>query len=255
MLLAAFILHLYGRHSAMSCRSNYGFKTQCVCVTRGSVGHIRVVHWLGWPMGWFGSGWVEIFQFFGELGWVSFLQQKVLKIWKDYVNAFKARLDKIWFHQAVKFDFTADLTGTGNRQVLYIKIRHYWTVSSIVSCIGWVGLGPNFPTCSGLGWVGSVSWWAGLDWVTQNGLMDNSGSNTSLRISGLWELRSSLLTISDALLHCAFSALTLLVGRQEGHPACKKRVVGCWRGCLSGARCSLAYGPADATATHCLLLQ
>jgi len=23
--------------------------------------------------------------------------------------------------------------------------------------------------------------------------------------------------------YCAFSALTLLVGRQEGHPACKKR--------------------------------
>ena len=54
---------------------------------------------------------------------------------------------------------------------------------------------------------------------------------------------------------CAFSALTLLVGRQEGHPACKKRVVGCWRGCLSGARCRLACGPANATATHCLLLQ
>jgi len=34
----------------------------------------------------------------------------------------------------------------------------------------------------------------------------------------------------------AFSALTLLVGRQERHPACKKRVVGCWRGYLSGAR-------------------
>jgi len=30
----------------------------------------------------------------------------------------------------------------------------------------------------------------------------------------------------------AFSALTLLVGRQEGHPACKK-MVGCWHGiCL-----------------------
>ena len=50
----------------------------------------------------------------------------------------------------------------------------------------------------------------------------------------------------------AFSALTLLVGLQEGHPAW---VVGCWRGYLSGARCRLAYGPADATATHCLLLQ
>jgi len=36
----------------------------------------------------------------------------------------------------------------------------------------------------------------------------------------------------------AFSALTLLVGRQEGHPACKKWVVGCWRGYLSGARCA-----------------
>jgi len=33
------------------------------------------------------------------------------------------------------------------------------------------------------------------------------------------------------LMQC-FSALTLLVGRQEGHLACKNRVVGCWRGCL-----------------------
>ena len=31
--------------------------------------------------------------------------------------------------------------------------------------------------------------------------------------------------------------------------------MGCWRGYLSGARCRLAYGPADATATHCLLLK
>jgi len=52
----------------------------------------------------------------------------------------------------------------------------------------------------------------------------------------------------------AFSALTLLVGWQEGHLACKNRVLGCWRGYLSGARCRLAYGPADANATHCLLL-
>ena len=52
-----------------------------------------------------------------------------------------------------------------------------------------------------------------------------------------------------------FSGLTLLVGRQEGHPACKKLSSGCWHGYLSGARCRLAYGPIDATATHCLLLQ
>ena len=43
------------------------------------------------------------------------------------------------------------------------------------------------------------------------------------------------------------------VGRQEGHPACKKLSGGmlAW---LSGMRCRLAYGPANATATHYLLL-
>jgi len=52
----------------------------------------------------------------------------------------------------------------------------------------------------------------------------------------------------------AFSALTLLVGRQEGHPACKK-LSGGMTAWLSGMGCRLAYSPADATATHYLLLQ
>ena len=41
----------------------------------------------------------------------------------------------------------------------------------------------------------------------------------------------------------------------EGIRSVKNWLVRCWRGYLSGARCRLAYGPADATATHCLLLQ
>ena len=49
----------------------------------------------------------------------------------------------------------------------------------------------------------------------------------------------------------AFSALTLLVGLQEQHPACKNWVMRCWCGYLSGVRCiSFAYGPADATASQ-----
>jgi len=52
----------------------------------------------------------------------------------------------------------------------------------------------------------------------------------------------------------AFSALTLLVGWQEGHLACKKLSGGVLVWFLSGARCRLAYGPAYAIATHCLLL-
>ena len=53
----------------------------------------------------------------------------------------------------------------------------------------------------------------------------------------------------------AFSALTLLVGRQEGHPACKKLSgeVLAWLSVWS--KVHIAYGPADATASHCLLLQ
>ena len=48
----------------------------------------------------------------------------------------------------------------------------------------------------------------------------------------------------------AFNALTLLVGRQEGHAACKNWVVRYWCGYLSGAWCKwFEYGPADATAT------
>jgi len=37
------------------------------------------------------------------------------------------------------------------------------------------------------------------------------------------------------------SALTVLVGWQEGHPACRNLVVGCWHGYLSGTRCRFAY--------------
>jgi len=49
----------------------------------------------------------------------------------------------------------------------------------------------------------------------------------------------------------AFSALTLLVGRQEGHPACKKLSDGVVICLERGADLHMA----DASATHCLLLQ
>jgi len=53
----------------------------------------------------------------------------------------------------------------------------------------------------------------------------------------------------SAVSRVAFSALTVLVGWQEGHPACKNGVVRYWHGYLPGARCKwFAYGPADATA-------
>jgi len=44
------------------------------------------------------------------------------------VNAFKARLDKFWRHQLVKFDLTADLTGTRNRSEELIKWYCLFTI-------------------------------------------------------------------------------------------------------------------------------
>ena len=52
-----------------------------------------------------------------------------------------------------------------------------------------------------------------------------------------------------------FSASTLLVGRQEGHPACKKLSGGLLARLSVWSEVQTAYGLADATATHCLLLQ
>jgi len=69
---------------------------------------------------------------------------------------------------------------------------------------------------------------------------------------------SSELTFSEYvcnLIDFYFSALMLLVGRQEGYLACKKLSGGCWHCYLSGKRCRFAFGSADATGTHCLLLQ
>jgi len=60
---------------------------------------------------------------------------------------------------------------------------------------------------------------------------------------------------STMSLQCAFSALMLLVERQEGHPACKKLSGGvlAWLSVWSEVQTCIC--PADATATHCLLLQ
>jgi len=55
------------------------------------------------------------------------LFQRIVNIWNSLpnsvvdastANAFKARLDKFLSHQAVKYDFTADLTGNRSKEVL-----------------------------------------------------------------------------------------------------------------------------------------
>ena len=59
-----------------------------------------------------------------------FFSARIVNVWNSLtnsvidvctVNAFKACLDKFWQHQSVKFDFTADLMGTGNQSEEVIK--------------------------------------------------------------------------------------------------------------------------------------
>ena len=70
-----------------------------------------------------------------------------------------------------------------------------------------------------------------------------------LAMSSDWFARCHCLWIVHSVLWCCW------LGGRKGIRPVKTWVVRCWHGCLSGARCRLAYGPAGATATHCLLRQ
>jgi len=65
----------------------------------------------------------------------NFFSARIVNIWNilrnsvvdaSTVNAFKARLDKFWSHQAIKYDLTADLTGTGNRSEEVLKSQSFY---------------------------------------------------------------------------------------------------------------------------------
>ena len=59
-----------------------------------------------------------------------YFSARIINIWNSLsncvvdvstVNQFKARLDKFWMHQDVLYDYTADLTGIGDRSVHVTK--------------------------------------------------------------------------------------------------------------------------------------
>ena len=69
------------------------------------------------------------------MNYASIFSARIVNIWNSLpnsavdastVNAFKARLDKFWSHQAVKYDFTTDLTGTGNRSEEVLKSQSFY---------------------------------------------------------------------------------------------------------------------------------
>jgi len=79
----------------------------------------------------------------------------------------------------------------------------------------------------------------------------NSANTSTCTVStppvSITHVEVMMVIMPSVLWHC-----WLVEGR---HPACKNWVVRCWHGYLFEARCKwFAYGPADATTTHHLLL-
>jgi len=63
-------------------------------------------------------------------------------------------------------------------------------------------------------------------------------------------------TTAGSIVVCfCYGVLTLLVGRQEGYPACEKLSGGMLLWLSVWGEMQICICPADATATHCLLLQ
>ena len=92
--------------------------------------------------------------------------------------------------------------------------------------------------------------------ITAQSVYISSDCNLLAAVCGLWGVMhlDSIFDFSAVYIFClqcfclqCFDTVGFVAGRASG-----LRLI-C--GYLSGARCILAYGPADATATHCLLLQ
>ena len=81
-------------------------------------------------------------------------------------------------------------------------------------------------------------------WTNAESLVERASDDVPITIGLLYT--DSLL---PSVLWCCWS------GGRKGTRPVKNWVMWCWRGYLSGARCRLAYGSADATATQFLLIQ
>ena len=86
-----------------------------------------------------------------------------------------------------------------------------------------------------------IVWWSGRIWGWYVLLMS---------LSSFCSMTKHLIvSVSDSVLWCCW------LGGRNGIWPVKNWVVGCWHGYMTGSRWRFAYDLADATATHCLLLQ
>ena len=123
---------------------------------------------------------------------------------------------------------------------LHQTARHLWNKTR---CISMVGLWIN-STSDTYCFSGSLS----SDYLVTIIMWCVISIKRWLIGTGVCVVHLNVCLLPSVLWHC-------WLGSRKGIRPAKNWVVGCWHGYLSGARCRLAYSPADATATHCLLLQ
>jgi len=77
-------------------------------------------------------------------------------VYVDSVDLFKSRLDNFWMFQDVKYDYTAELTGTRDR--FEYDIENYWTVVVLVFQQWYGHRGSSFLGWTPKNWLFPLTW-------------------------------------------------------------------------------------------------
>ena len=96
-----------------------------------------------------------------------------------------------------------------------------------------------------------------LYWIATNTFTADPALIRKSFILNSYKVVSNSLCLSAVCCQCRLPSVLWCcwLGGRKGIRPVNNWMVRCWHGYLSETRCRLAYGPADATATRCLLLQ
>ena len=148
----------------------------------------------------------------------------------------------LWIRNAqtrLLYSVICSLEGT-ETVISTLLLVSWWLACEVIYCVGCV----CWCQCCWALWTSS--------WMMEQSCLEHVMQNEIKSSSKLYV--SSWFILSFEVLHYAIELWRCWLGSRKGIQPVKNWVVGCRHGYLSGARCRLAYGPADATATHCLLL-
>ena len=141
----------------------------------------------------------------------------------------------LWIRNAqtrLLYSVICSLEGT-ETVISTLLLVSWWLACEVIYCVGCV----CWCQCCWALWTSS--------WMMEQSCLERVMQNEIKSSSKLYV--SSWFILSFEVLHYAIELWRCWVGSRKGIQPVKNWVVGCRHGYLSGARCRLAYGPADAT--------